>query len=701
MDVSISDIHSFLRCRRAWDIQSPMRQNLERIGMPSAALHVGTGVHVALAANANGARWCEAVDAWHANEVAEFSTNYRAQVGCEPSADEFVKLSESFNIVCGLVERYFARYTEAHPLGEHYRYVAVEQTFRVPIDGTDGTDGYLIGTFDGLARDEDERIWLVEHKAQPVSAVVWTPSGPKAMGDMRVGDTVCTPHNGHAQVVGVYPKGAQPVFRVNFKGGSATRATADHLWWARCIYHCGRGDWKLHTTLSLSEALQRGARVHIPLPGQVAFSCHDEYDIPLDPYVLGLLIGDGHLKLPGARFDKADYALVSNVAEVTETSIRALHGATEGSYSIFLGQRVCLILDELGLLGKGSPEKFVPDIYKYAAPEIRLALLQGLMDTDGSVGDKGGGMGQTRFSSASLRLAEDVAFLARSLGYRCSVISSPAYYTSKGFRVQARDKHVVNIGPGYCPDVFRISQKHDLALQCGKTQSIRIQSIEPDGTDFVQCIKLDNDEGLYITDDFIVTHNSYSVQPDLEKLSTNDQFTAYCWAAQALLGAPIAGILYDGIKRKLPSAPALLQSGKLSKTWNDSLDYATYLDAIDGYNLDADDYKDILLRLKERDAQDQTPFFTRWKINISPAQVQTFASYLPAIYRSMTNEPEIYPTFLWQGCWDCQVRDLCKAIQFGEDVEWMIRQGYTKGSGSQSFRQRHGTEVAVDATSFA
>lgn len=351
--ISISEIQQFMRCRRQWDITSPFRQNLVKIGMPSAALHVGSGFHEALEANAKGENWRDALRVWAQDEVEKFRVYYTAQVGAPPSEAELQSFFDAEVQIDELMNRYFDRYGEENPIGPRYKYVAVEQTCEVPIPGTDGT---FMFTLDGLAQDQqDGTFWVVEHK-------------------------------------------------------------------------------------------------------------------------------------------------------------------------------------------------------------------------------------------------------------------------------------------------------------------------------------------------------TYSSKPDMDRLSTDHQITAYAWAVAAILGEKITGFLYDGMSKKVPTIPAVLKStGRLSETFTETIDGLSYRQAIYNNGFAESDYADILARLDDRDRQPQTPFFTRWKIPVLQAQIDAFASYLPDVYNDMVSDPAIYPNFRFDGCWDCGVRDLCKAMQFGDDVEWLKQTYFMQGRGSQSFQRRGGEPTIVDA----
>jgi hypothetical protein len=199
---------------------------------------------------------------------------------------------------------------------------------------------------------------------------------------------------------------------------------------------------------------------------------------------------------------------------------------------------------------------------------------------------------------------------------------------------------------------------------------------------------------------FVGEIKTFDRRPDYDSLVLRPQFTAYAWAASQLFGQPIAGILYDGVSRKVPRKPERLQRGGLSKAWSDSIDYMSYVAAINENNLAFAPYQDILERLMERDSGTATPFYVRYTIPITQAQIDSFVGQLQAVYHDMSDLTHVYPNFQSTCAWDCHVKDLCSAMQHQEDVDTIIQFGYTKNAGSQSFQQRHGDEQAVDADYF-
>jgi FtsK/SpoIIIE family/FtsK alpha domain/Ftsk gamma domain/4TM region of DNA translocase FtsK/SpoIIIE/LAGLIDADG-like domain len=221
---------------------------------------------------------------------------------------------------------------------------------------------------------------------------------------------------------------------------------------------------------------------------------HPELDLPVDPYVLGCWLGDGHSF--SAQFTCADREIIANL-EAAGFEVRRQSWSPYAWGIIGLRQH----LYELGLLGN----KHVPDVYLRAAPKQRLALLQGLMDTDGNNGRNG----SVELTNTNRQLAEAVVGLAVSLGHK-------AVLRERRATLGGRDrgpKYVVTWTP---PDpVFRLSRKLDRQKLTGHrgVPSIRyIVDVRPVPTRPVRCITVDAPDHLYLASRACVpTHNSVSL----------------------------------------------------------------------------------------------------------------------------------------------------------------------------------------------
>jgi hypothetical protein len=370
-------------------------------------------------------------------------------------------------------------------------------------------------------------------KGNYVKSLVCTPFGFVEMGTLQIGMSVSNPDGSAAKIIAVHPLGKRNLFKVNFVDGASTLVTDDHLWLARITTRELKADrryapfeeenrvpYKLYTTTWLREFIsknsERGERVNyppnvlVPLTEPVQFTSPSRNRWgerwPVDPYLLGILLGDGCLRGGGLSFASADDEIVSSVRDITQLDI---HSDSDCDHSINGARGLITELESIGVYGKLAQDKFIPKSYLVADVGIRRSLLQGLMDTDGTVDSRG----HCSFTSVSKQLAEDVQWLARSLGYKATITQGEAGYRDEdGNYIRCRDAYDVYLQGRHTRELFRLSRKRDRCkdeFNGGvSTPHRRMVSIEPAGDGEAQCITVDNPNGLYLTDDFIVTHNS-------------------------------------------------------------------------------------------------------------------------------------------------------------------------------------------------
>ena len=343
---------------------------------------------------------------------------------------------------------------------------------------------------------------------QPLDARVLTPAGWTTMGSMEVGDRVIGRDGQPHEVLGVYPQGKRDIYRVTFSDGAVTECTADHLWEVASAYDRKRG---VTRSLSLAQIMKKGPtyrsgphRWSIPLPEPIAFD--DPGPLPMDPYLLGVLLGDGSFRNGTVTFSTADPEIVDSVRALVPAGVEVVH-QKEYSYHLRAGARgtrshpMVTLAKSLGLWNVIGYEKAVPEPYLRASVFDREALLQGLIDTDGHV------TGSTvRFTNTSEVLTRQIVELVRSLGGRATL--APA---NRAPRLNHRPQWVANISR--LPDWIvpcRLSRKV-AAYRVPANRSPRhryIVAIEQAGRKFAQCIYVDVADHLYVTDDYIVTHNT-------------------------------------------------------------------------------------------------------------------------------------------------------------------------------------------------
>jgi phosphate starvation-inducible protein PhoH len=341
-------------------------------------------------------------------------------------------------------------------------------------------------------------------KAQPLDSKIRTPYGWSSMGSMSVGDEVVTPKGTTTFVTGVYPQGVKDVYKVTFSDGRSARCCENHLW---KVTHYR---WKSPKVLSLKEILELQSTslwVGLKIP-MVSPELAEDSDLPLDPYLLGFLIGDGCL-MGGVKFSNGDESVISGIKNHLPKGVRINH--LKGyDYSIVSTEgRGNVVLDaarDLSLYGKKSYEKYVPHQYLLASPNQKLELLRGLMDTDGSGGST------PSFSTTSKSLADSVVDIVRSLGGKAKVSARQTKYTYKGEKKNGRVSYRVSIRYDNPKDLFKYAKfKKDSCTDnyqykgCG----LGISAVEFVGREECQCISVLDEDHLYITDDYIVTHNTY------------------------------------------------------------------------------------------------------------------------------------------------------------------------------------------------
>ena len=339
-------------------------------------------------------------------------------------------------------------------------------------------------------------------KEQPVSAAVYTPTGPRRIGDLAVGDVVCHPDGTTASVVGVFPQGVKPVYRITFDNGDSAECGLEHLW--EVSARARKGPEVLALKEFKDDLYYReknnkwGHRPKwtVRLPKPVFFRSRP---VPVHPYVVGLMLGNGSLGEKQLSFSGIDRELAVAVADHAECEVN-LSGKKKHDYRLTGAKQLKTALRRLGLIGRHAHTKHVPDCYLYNSPEIRTAVLQGLMDTDGTIS----AAGSVEFSTVSARLAEQVKWLVQSVGGLCVVRPIRRIYKGKLFR-----SFRCHIRINDASSLFRLPRKKNRArVRTKKPIARRIVAVDYVRDEESVCIKVDREDGLYLTEHFIVTHNT-------------------------------------------------------------------------------------------------------------------------------------------------------------------------------------------------
>lgn len=382
-------------------------------------------------------------------------------------------------------------------------------------------------------------------KAQPLTSKVYTPSGYKLMGDIQLGDEVLDGKGSVTTVVGVFPQGKRDIYRLNLSDRTYIEVADNHL---NSVYRTWnkRTAARLHspvredmviTTLELKKLLEdqsspahkygRSLNPSIWIEPVTVYDWNVSKSLPIHPYLLGCLLGDGCLgQKTGLMFSSTDDEILQALSAILAEDWKIeLHRVNRCDYSLinfrenrYAKDPTCGVfglrkaLNELGLR-VSSENKFIPVEYLYASYEDRLALLQGLMDTDGTV-DKPRNS-NIMFTTVSKQLAEDISFLVRGLGCRATEYHRTDrkyhYVTEEVDEWRpCKDSYTCNIGIPDGFQIFHLTRKQN-AIKHWKDKPHnrrKVVSIEFNRIDECQCILVESPEHTYITDNLTITHNT-------------------------------------------------------------------------------------------------------------------------------------------------------------------------------------------------
>ena len=367
-------------------------------------------------------------------------------------------------------------------------------------------------------------------KAQSIYSKILTPRGYKLFKDVSVGNEIMGPSGGIFNILGVYPQGIKPLYKITFSDGASTISCNEHLWSVQTALQKHRHSKYLIKNLeSIRNDLikpgknRKNLKWFIPITNALQFK-NENTDFYIHPYILGVLIGDGCLS-HGARFTSEDDEVVIEVRKNIRPGF-ILKKKGKNDFDILNEKNtngICNFpnkyIRELKklLLNTRSEHKFIPDCYKFSSISDRMELLRGLMDTDGYVSKSGDCI---QYYTVSEKLKNDIVFLLQSLGCVVRVSLKKTKFKHKGITKRGQDCYTltVNLPNNFFP--FKLKRKLYRIKANRKYLPCRgIKSIEYIGEGEAICIKTTSPDSLYITDECIVTHNTPEAIASIEKLN--------------------------------------------------------------------------------------------------------------------------------------------------------------------------------------
>lgn len=355
-------------------------------------------------------------------------------------------------------------------------------------------------------------------KSIPNYTLIPTPNGYRTVGSIKPGDYLFGQNGKPTKVLMIHPQEEQKeIWKVTFRDGRVAECCKDHLWEYRYSSHGGYS----YRTETIEDLYKRANGRFTDSNGGYLFSIKTskavEYParkLSVDPYVMGALIGNAYFGGRIVEYSSGDDSVPNEISKC-DGGIECVRRDSKYEQKYVLksnGKAVRvdeLLKDYPDLIKSRSYSKFIPGDYLVSSVEQRLALLQGLLDTDGTISEKGG---RVSFCTTSPRLKDDFVELCRSLGYIATV------------RKDSRTKY--KSGVCYSIGVLTPKQEKVKLFRCGKKLNRAIEYVKSDKKSMyndhlaivnieptkekvdMTCFTVEAEDHLFLMNDYIVTHNT-------------------------------------------------------------------------------------------------------------------------------------------------------------------------------------------------
>lgn len=352
-------------------------------------------------------------------------------------------------------------------------------------------------------------------KAHPYSQVVYTPEGKKRWEDIKIGSTLFGDDGKITKVIDIPFDEETDIYKVTLSDGRTLECSLGHLFKVR-----DTRKKNYMRIMSLQDIINEDyyhkrkdgrfeAYISIPKQDKIEFNYRK---VLIEPYTLGLLLGDGCFRtnyVNCAMFTSRDDDIPTYKKNIPYTIYKV-----KGKYSYRIKiDNIKEYLEHYNLNGKDSSTKFIPKDYLYNTSEVRMKVLQGLLDTDGTVNNNGIPM----ITTTSEKLAEDIMFLCRSLGYNVRIFKKQGKYYDKICKENFNISILTN------DKVFKLDRKLKLLTDFKSNYSrarkdwTHIVDIKYSHREKAKCVTVDNNSHCYLIGDFVITHNSFSLASMIAK----------------------------------------------------------------------------------------------------------------------------------------------------------------------------------------
>jgi len=351
-------------------------------------------------------------------------------------------------------------------------------------------------------------------KANPYCTPVATPSGFRRMGDLEVGDLICTPYNGVQKVSEIFEQGENTVYVFHFDDGTTLSCMDNHRFWARTsptedFHEMTARDimnlYKIDIPYPLSLRKAGSPLVEIPLCGEVELNEKiTPIDLPLHPFLLGWTCAQGTwnfstagLNVGNNRFMAKKFKFMGyKIRKNMDTGYYFLKGLDDDKRRKF----TCCRQEELAC---------IPAEYKYASIQSRWEYIHGLMMRNGRSKDL-----HPFVAMPNKRLIEDIAEVVRSLGIWARVTQIEDEPTKIGWwkvTMVAPDNKELMTHPCYQKAAL-INAEKPKSPNCRNILTKKIQYITKSSKkQNCRCITVTGRDHLYMTDAYTVNHNTITM----------------------------------------------------------------------------------------------------------------------------------------------------------------------------------------------
>lgn len=413
---------------------------------------------------------------------------------------------------------------------------------------------------------------------QPIDSLVATPKGFVRIGDLKAGDIICDTRGGVQKVNFVLDKGMQPCVELTLMDGRAVESALSHSW----LVDTSKKGWQrieakdiiAHIDAQEGKDKKHISRCFISTCEPVRVEDKFASKRTIHPYLLGCLLGDGWFseKKFYIGFCTNDDEIIENISSLGYNIKKDQKNPKDLHYEIRDKYFKALIKD-FGLLGKHAADKFIPDCYKNAPTEVKLELIKGLFDTDGTCSVDKNGKVRCGYRTVSKQLALDIRDIIWSLGGRCTIHTTPAQRrVYKDKTINCAESYGLLVWLKNDKDLFKLSRKKDKAKGDGEKKNahkLSIRNYKLIGEKHCVCINVSGEDHLYLTNNYVVTCNcgkSFAAVLSVAEPSLDGRFRGL-FLRNNLGDAKAAGGIIDTFRECYGRGVEVVESGEPRATF--------------------------------------------------------------------------------------------------------------------------------------